>query len=82
KTGLISLNLGAGRKTKDDQIDPTAGILFNYTVGDYVNKGDVLGTLMTSSDCDIEAASRDFINIFDITDIPVEVSPTIYEIIR
>ncbi len=82
KTGLISLNLGAGRKTKDDQIDPTAGILFNYTVGDYVNKGDVLGTLMTSSDCDIEAASRDFINIFDITDTPVEVSPTIYEIIR
>lgn len=82
KTGLISLGLGAGRKVKGEDIDPTAGIVFNKTVGNYVKVGDVLGTLMTSSDCDINSAERDFRELFSFSDTEPEKRPCVYKIIR
>lgn len=82
KTGLISLGLGAGRKVKGGDIDPTAGIVFNKTVGNYVKVGDVLGTLMTSSDCDINSAERNFRELFSFSDTEPEKKPCVYKIIR
>lgn len=64
KTGLISLKLGAGRETKESDIDFTAGIIFDKTVGDKVSKGDKLATLYTSTACDIEAISKEFEGVF------------------
>lgn len=64
QTGLISLKLGAGRETKESDIDFTAGIIFEKTVGDKVVKGDKLATLYTSTDCDIDAVSREFEEVF------------------
>ena len=46
--GVASLLLGAGRNTKDDVIDPTAGIYLRAKTGDFVQKGEVLATLYTS----------------------------------
>jgi len=34
--------MGGGRKTKDDIIDPYAGLIFYKKIGDMVNSGDVL----------------------------------------
>ena len=34
--------------TKDDRIDPTAGIVLAVRVGDMVTKGDLLATLYTT----------------------------------
>lgn len=82
KTGLVSLALGAGRKTKDGNIDPTAGIIFNKTVGDFVRKGEILGKLVTSSDCDIEAAEKDFMGLFRFSETAPEPPPTVIKIIR
>ena len=39
------MNLGAGRKEKDDKIDYNAGIILNKHVGDYVKEGELLCTL-------------------------------------
>lgn len=64
KTGLISLKLGAGRETKESDIDFTAGIVFEKTVGDKVKAGEKLATLYTSTDCDIEAISKEFEAVF------------------
>ncbi len=64
KTGLISLKLGAGRETKESEIDFTAGIVFEKTVGDKVVQGDKLATLYTSTECDIEAISAEFETVF------------------
>jgi pyrimidine-nucleoside phosphorylase len=82
KTGLISLSLGAGRKFKGGSIDRTAGIVFNKTVGDIVKKGDVLGTLMTSSDCDLNAAEKDFRELFSFSETVPEKKPSVLKIIR
>ena len=43
KFGMASVLLGAGRLTKEDSIDFSAGIVLQKKVGDYVNRGDVLG---------------------------------------
>ncbi len=43
--GKLSVDLGAGRKSKEDEIDYSVGIKLNKTVGDIINKGDVLCTL-------------------------------------
>ena len=43
--GEVSMKLGAGRLTKDDDIDHTVGIVLNKKIGDVVNCGDVLCTL-------------------------------------
>lgn len=43
--GIASLLLGAGRNTKEDKIDYSAGIILNKKTGDAVKKGDVIATL-------------------------------------
>ena len=40
--GMASLELGAGRKTKSDIIDPKAGIVFYKKIGDRVKKGELI----------------------------------------
>ncbi len=64
KTGLISLKLGAGRETKESDIDFTAGIIFDKTVGDKVSEGERLATLYTSTDCDIDTIAEEFAAVF------------------
>lgn len=48
--GKLSLDLGGGRKTKEDKIDPRVGIVLKKKIGDDVNIGDVLCTLYTKED--------------------------------
>ena len=40
--GELSMDLGAGRKSAEDEIDYAVGIVLNKKVGDYVEKGDIL----------------------------------------
>lgn len=46
--GNASLLLGAGRIEKDDAIDYSAGIILRKTVGDKVDRGEVIAELYTS----------------------------------
>ncbi len=54
--GVSALLLGAGRNTKADIIDPTAGILLAAKTGDYVEAGQTIATLYTSDDTRLDAA--------------------------
>ncbi len=58
--GKVSGSLGAGRMTKEDEIDYTAGIVLRRKTGDYVNKGDVLATLYSSKINNFEEISKKF----------------------
>lgn len=40
--GRLAMALGAGRMVKEDQIDPSVGIVLNKKAGDYVEKGEPL----------------------------------------
>jgi len=57
RIGIAAMMLGAGRRTKDDVIDPTAGICMEKKVGDAVTAGEVLAVLHTSDACLLGGAS-------------------------
>lgn len=50
KFGKLSLELGGGRVTKEDKIDPSVGIVLNKKIGDDVEIGDVICTLYLKQD--------------------------------
>lgn len=78
--GLDSMRLGAGRETKDDIIDMTAGILLNKKLGDKVSKGDVLMILFTER-ANMQEMVSSVMNNFEIEDEQVEISPVVEEVI-
>lgn len=45
--GMAASMLGAGRMTKEDVIDPKAGIIFTAKLGDKINGGDVVGEIFS-----------------------------------
>lgn len=54
--GRTAVVLGAGRETKESQIDNTAGIYFYKKTGAQVSKGDVIAKLVSSDKKKLEAA--------------------------
>lgn len=66
KIGMASLELGAGRKTKEDRIDPAAGIVLKHKVGAPLKKGETLATGYTNKIEAIEAAEAAVQNAFVI----------------
>ena len=52
--GLCSQRTGAGRKVKEDDIDPFAGVLLFKKVGDEVKKGDRLAMFYSSEEKKLE----------------------------
>ena len=81
KYGLASLLLGAGRNTKEDEIDLTAGYMIQKKTGDYVNAGDTLAVLYTSNASLLDAAERTLLNATTITAEAPEKRPLIFETI-
>ena len=47
--GWAAVELGCGRKTKTDILDPTAGIEFYCKIGDYIKKGDPIFRCFSSN---------------------------------
>ncbi len=58
--GISSVALGAGREKKGDPIDPAAGIILERKTGDYVEKGDVIATLLTGDESRLDEGERIF----------------------
>lgn len=56
--GMSSVELGAGRKTKEDKIDHKAGIIFKIKIGDKVRKGDIIAELFSDSKTGISYAKE------------------------
>ena len=47
EVGMASLELGAGRITMEDKIDPKAGIIFYPKIGTKIRKGEVIAEIYT-----------------------------------
>ena len=81
--GTVALSLGAGRRTKDDVIDHTAGIILHKKTGDKVAAGEVIATLKTSTKpCELPSASEAFLNAIEIAENAPTHRPLIHRIIR
>lgn len=80
--GTASMVLGAGRKTKDSALDPSAGLLFKKKTGDFVKKGEALCTFCTSDEASIEKAKKIFLNALSFEEKPPEERKMIIEVIE
>ena len=79
--GLASLLLGAGRNTKEDEIDLSAGYLLKKKTGDAVKAGDTLAVLYASREELFDAAERTLLGATTIAAEAPEKRPLIFEII-
>ncbi len=55
--GIASMMLGAGRQTKEDEIDLAVGLVLNKKIGDYVEEGESLLTIHANTQ-DVEAVKE------------------------
>lgn len=62
KIGMASLELGAGRKTKNDAIDYKAGIIIHKKIGDFVKAGDIICELYSDSGKKMKFAEEIFLS--------------------
>lgn len=56
KIGEALVALGGGRERKEDKIDPSVGFEFNKKVGDYVEEGDTILTVLYNDKAKFDAA--------------------------
>ena len=80
--GRSACLLGAGRLTKDDTPDLSAGIRLCRKRGDRIQKGDVLGELFTSDAGKLDSGEREFRAAMSVTDEKPAEMPLIYTTVR
>ncbi|MBK1637338.1 thymidine phosphorylase, partial [Rhodovulum adriaticum] len=68
KIGIASVMLGAGRKTKEDIIDFSAGIKLVKKTGDKVEEGDTLAILYTNEESSIKEAEELVLKAYTLSD--------------
>lgn len=61
EVGMASLELGAGRKRKEDTIDPAAGIVMKKKIGDSVKEDETIAVGYTNNGSAIEV-SREYLD--------------------
>lgn len=66
--GMASLELGAGRKKKDDIIDPAAGIELHHKIGARVEQGEPLVTGYVNDQSLVEISEEYLQDAFSISD--------------
>ena len=81
EVGISAMILGAGRETKDDILDLSAGIVLEKKVGDYVKEGDILAYMYLNKEEKFEQAKERFINAYSIVKEKVEPKKLIYGVV-
>jgi pyrimidine-nucleoside phosphorylase len=65
--GTVSLELGAGRRTREDKIDPAAGIMLRKKTGDAVKKGETIAHFYTNNSEVLSSAEKKFLGALSIS---------------
>ena len=78
KIGTASSVLGAGRMTKEDVIDPSAGIVLSKKTGDYVNQDETIAVFYTNRKERIPNAETIFREALSWSDQQPNPGPLIY----
>ncbi|MEG0856032.1 MAG: pyrimidine-nucleoside phosphorylase [Terrisporobacter sp.] len=79
--GISAMVLGAGRETKEDELDLSAGLLIKKKVGDYVKEGDTLAIMHFNKEEKFEDAKRRFINAYKISEEKAQPKKLIYGVV-
>jgi pyrimidine-nucleoside phosphorylase len=79
--GTAAMILGAGRATKESEIDLAVGLMLNKKVGDQVTKGDSLVTIYSNTE-NVEDVKKRIRSAYTIAKDAVEAPPLIYKEIK
>jgi pyrimidine-nucleoside phosphorylase len=76
--GRLSVALGAGRQTKEDDVDPTAGLVLEKRLGDAARPGEPMARLFTRATDDADFAER-LQDAFAFSEEPPDVPPVLMD---
>ncbi|KMK76670.1 thymidine phosphorylase [Alkalihalobacillus pseudalcaliphilus] len=79
--GNAAMKLGAGRETKEDQIDLSVGVVLQKKIGDHVNEGEALVTLHCSKE-QVDEVKNLILRAYQLNADPVQEQTLIYETIE
>ncbi|WP_226036807.1 pyrimidine-nucleoside phosphorylase [Aquibacillus saliphilus] len=79
--GIAASILGAGRTTKDSEIDLAVGLILNKKVGDKVTKGESLVTIHSNYESVSDVIEKIY-QSYKIRQKVVETNPLVYDIIQ
>ena len=80
--GLASMQLGAGRFKKGEEIDHRTGFILQAKVGDHRHAGDPLVEIHARTETEAAAVHEPLLACYAWSDTPVMVGPLIYDTIR
>ena len=79
--GNIAQKMGAGRRTKEDVIDPAVGFVLKIRLGDYVQKGQAIATLHSKDEESFREAEKGMQEVIRYCDVRPSPAPLIYAVI-
>lgn len=82
KIAWATLMLGAGRRTKDDEIDHAVGIEAHCNVGDAIAAGDLLMTIHANDEGSLQAALAELGDAVEYSPGPVDPLPLFHGVIN
>ncbi len=81
RIGMASQHLGAGRKTKEDEIDLSAGLILHKKTGDPVKKGDILAVVYADDPEKLQLGLREAEGAFVISESRPGPRPLIHAVL-
>lgn len=81
EVGVCAMMLGAGRETKEDELDLSAGIVLTKKVSDFVNEGETIAYMHYNKLDKIEGAKERFLKAYTISDEKVEPGKLVYGVV-
>jgi pyrimidine-nucleoside phosphorylase len=79
--GNAAVHLGAGRRTKDDQIDHSVGIVLRAKRGDYVEVGQTLAEVHARTEAEADFGTREVLAAYVISDVAPAERPVLLEVV-
>lgn len=79
EVGRASLELGAGRRTKDDRIDLSVGLDMKVRVGSKIQEGDILAILHAKDGETAQTAREILLHAIEISEARVAPMPLVYK---
>ncbi|HEX4527374.1 MAG TPA: thymidine phosphorylase [Gaiellaceae bacterium] len=81
RIGNAAVHLGAGRRTKEDDVDHAVGIVCRAKRGTLVEAGDLLAVVHARTDAQADDAVRDVLAAYELGDEQPEERPVLLEVV-
>jgi len=79
--GMAALHLGAGRASKEDEIDHAVGVVCHRKRGDAVEEGEVLAEVHGRDDTSAVAGAGEVLTAYELADEPPPAHPLVLDVL-